>query len=147
MATWILVADAARARIFSVRPREGWHLEQSLEHAKSRAKGIDLMSDAAGSVRQSFRGAKRPAMAPHTPPKDVEAEHFARELGGALLQGLDARAFQSLVVVAPPRMLGVLRRVMPHPVQRVMSVTIDADYTQVPDHELPSYLGAAVGAA
>ena len=82
--TYILIADAAQARLFAAqRLSEPWRLVRVFAHPRSAAKAADLVADRPGRVRQSADG-RRSAMEPHMTPHDVEAEHFARELAGAL---------------------------------------------------------------
>ncbi len=71
MKQWVLVADASRARIFSVPEKDGkpWTLEKEFEHPESRAKATDLTTDVPGRVKQSFGQGSRPAMEEPTDPK------------------------------------------------------------------------------
>src|SRR5262245_29759651 len=97
--TWVLVCDAARARLFQVAPkrRGGLILLDELEHAESRARVRDLVSDAQGRkpvgpsparAAQGQRGAHgRPGVEPDTNPKEVEAQKFARQLAERLGKG------------------------------------------------------------
>ncbi len=143
--TWVLVADAARARLFSVTRRNEWTLAQSLEHAESRLAGHELMSDGPGAMKQPA-GSGRTVMSPPTPPREVEAQRFARELVDLLVDGHGKSAYHSLVLCAPPHMLGLLRKGLPVAVERLVSAGIDKNYTHLPDRELPEWLSEALAA-
>jgi protein required for attachment to host cells len=136
--TWVLVTDASRARIFEVNARaKGWKLVRELAHPESRAHGRDIVSDKAGHTNLS-------AMEPPTPPKEVEAEHFAGDLAAQLTRGLGPSGYSRLVLVAPPHFLGLLRARLPAQVQKRVSASLDKDYTLVEARDLPKRLADLV---
>jgi len=135
---WILVSNASRARLFATPSKlKPWVLVQEFEHPESRVKGQDIMADKPGRVRQSFGAGTRPAMEPTTPPKEVEAEHFAQELAGAIEGGHGRNEFARLVLVAPPQFLGMLRKCLSAAASKRIVATIDKDYTQLHERDLP----------
>jgi protein required for attachment to host cells len=71
----------------------------------------------------------RPGAAPETDPKEVEAQKFARELADVLERGLNDHAYESLVVVAPSRFLGLLRGSVAKTVRKRIDGTIEKDLT------------------
>lgn len=136
MNTWFLVGDASRARVFAHDANgKPWAVVRELEHPASRARNAELMEGTAGRVQQSAGLGHRPAME-STAPKDYEAERFAMELAGVLDHEFDARAFESLVLVAPPQFLGMLRKRLPSKLTKVLAATIDKDYTALPAREV-----------
>jgi protein required for attachment to host cells len=141
MKQWVLVADASRARIFSIpEDNKPWQLERELEHPASRAKATDLTTDVPGRVKQSFGAGSRPAMEDPTDPKEVEAQTFARSLAAALEQGLNQNRFERLTLVAPPHFLGLLRGAVPEQVAKRIHQSVNKDYTHLPGRELPSHV-------
>jgi protein required for attachment to host cells len=143
MPRWILIADASRARIFrDDRPTKPFTLVDSLEHPESRARVRDLMSDAMGrkpagmsrggpdTLAAAGSSSARPGAAPDTDAKAVEAQKFARIVAEHLEKGLDQRAYDSLVVVAPPHFLGVLKQCLHHEVGKHVELYINKDLTQ-----------------
>ncbi|HEV2970026.1 MAG TPA: host attachment protein [Pirellulales bacterium] len=140
----ILVADASRARVFSVpennKPNQPWLLKKELDHPASRAKATDLTTDVPGRVRQSFGAGSRPAMDDPTDPKEVEAQAFARSLAEFLEQGFNHNRFEQLVLVAPPHFLGLLRETVSEQVANRIRHSINKDYTQLPARDLPSHI-------
>ena len=139
--TWILVGDASRARLFATAGKlKPWTLVQELDHPQSRLKGQDITTDKPGRVRQSFGAGTRPAMAPPTSVKEVEAEHFTQELAALLEGGHGRNAFSRLVLVAPPHFLGMLRKLLSAPVSKRIVGTVDKDLTQLTERELPERL-------
>ena len=136
--TWILVADAARARILWVEP-EGHALTllDEREHPASRSKGSELLGDDRGRTRPRNRDAVRgSALSYTTPPKTVEAEAFARELADHLRLAHAHNEFNELVLIAPPQFLGTLRKVLDHGVAASVTASIDKDCTRETPDEL-----------
>jgi len=144
--TWVLVGDASRARLFSFEKWDHpWNLERELDHPAGRARTSDMVTDKAGRVQQSGGGTSRsPAMASPTDPTDFEERRFAGRLAEVVQKGLDRRAWEKLVLVAPPRFLGCLRKSMRDPVTRRVHASVGKDYTQVEARELPTLLGRDV---
>ncbi|HVN87808.1 MAG TPA: host attachment protein [Candidatus Binatia bacterium] len=140
--TWILISNASRARLFATSGKlKPWTLVQELDHPKSRLKGQDITADKPGRVRQSAGAGSRPAMAPVTPAKEVEAEHFTQELAGVLENGHGRNEFSRLILVAPPQFLGKLRKLLSAPLSKRLVATVDKDLTLLPERELPERLG------
>jgi protein required for attachment to host cells len=132
--TWIVLADAATARVYEAgSQRDGWTLLSELQHPESRALDSELGSDKPGRVKQA--GGSRSAMEPRTPPKKVEIDRFARQLAGALGEGLRKGAYQQLVLVAPPAFLGVLRGHLSERVQARVEAVVEKDYLHIEQRE------------
>lgn len=144
--TWVLVADAARARLFqydgfgaSIKQLKEW------THADSRARNQDLVTDRPGRVMQSrprpqAGHGSRSGMEPALPPKRMEHERFAREIQSELEQGLDKNAYGRLVIVANPEFLGTLRHVASPQVVKHTVASLDKDYTMMGIVELEQRL-------
>ncbi|MCA9636568.1 MAG: host attachment protein [Myxococcales bacterium] len=143
--TWILVADASRARLFASEGGSGpWAAVDALVHPESRAKGIDLAADRPGRVQQRTTEG-RASMEAHTHPKEVEAEQFAHELAARLHAGHGDGSYRDVVLVAPPHFLGLLRGALDEQVARKVRASVDKDLTFVPDRELPERLAGELG--
>ena len=147
--TWCLVCDASRAHLFRTSPRgHPYELIASFDHPEGRARVSDLVSDAngrkpvggsrgVGVVRSrpgGFHGT--PGVEADTDPKDVEAQRFARDLAAALERGLDAHAYEALVLVAPPRFLGLVKATVSFQVAKRVEGTIDKDLAAMEPREI-----------
>lgn len=156
-ARWIVVCDASRARVFEQHERTGpYALVLDIEHRESRAHVRDLVTDATGRKpvgvplgssyggRSISLGHGRIGAAPHSDPKEVEAEKFARQLGAILEGGLYERAYEELVLVAPPAFLGLLQSVLPDDVARHVEARLGKDLTKSAAHELPARIAQAL---
>lgn len=107
---WILVADSARARIFS-RDKKFSPLEEieTLVHPESRLHRQDLVTDRPGKVQESMTAGEYANDEP-TDPKTTEARQFARDISQQLRESRVAGSFRHLVLVAEPKFLGLLRK-------------------------------------
>ena len=125
--TWIVLADAATARLYEPQAgRRDWKVIAELTHPQSRAKESELGRDKPGRVKQS--AGSRAAMEPPTPRKKVEMEKFARQLAKALDDALVRKAYDRLVLVAPPEFLGILRATLPERVEARVAASVEKDY-------------------
>lgn len=144
--TYVLIADSSRARLFQ-QANHDYALLETFDHEASRARSRDLMADANGRKasgmpmganyggRSVSRGVGRPGVAPDTEPKDVEAEKFAHELATAL-EGTLRDQDDRLVLAAPPRFLGLLRKTLTFSVAKRVELTVDKDLTKLEGREL-----------
>jgi protein required for attachment to host cells len=107
--TWVVVADAGRADIYS-RQKRFSPLEsvQCLTDAEARSREHDFASDAPGRSFDSH-GQGRHAMEPGQSAKDHLREIFVRQVTDTLESARIANRFQHLVIVAAPALLGELR--------------------------------------
>jgi len=139
MKTWIVIADASRARIFETGiPRDLLNEVRSLVHPGSRLKTSELVSDRPGRVA---KGAGHSAMEAKTPGHDVEADQFAATLADVLDKAIETRECSALVLVVPPRFLGRLRARMSQHVLTAVTQTSSKDLTQLSAQELKTALG------
>jgi protein required for attachment to host cells len=135
--TWIVVCDASKARFFMTRSgTQEWTLFEEFDYPAGRAKGIELMSDRPGRQLQSQGHMYRPAMDPHTDPRQVEHDRFALSIANVLNDAHANEAFDKLVIVAPPQFLGRIRGHLADRVKKAVYGTLDKDYTSLSQAEL-----------
>lgn len=140
MGTRVLVADAARARIFSSdRQLTELVLVETIEHAAGRLRTSELVTDGPGRSSGGL-GSVGSAMDAHTDPAEVEEEHFARSLAQRLAHAVSTDDVRHVVLVAPPRFLGRLRQLVPPNVRQRVSVEVTKDLTKVPPADLPGLI-------
>jgi protein required for attachment to host cells len=148
--SWIVVLDAARARIFrSELPlRAGGPLAcmdtaplLELEAAEARTRSAALASDRPGRAFRAAGGHRRSAMAWPSEPQAVEKLRFLRRIAARLSQARRRGEYDRLVVVAPPRALGQLRRLLPAAVRDALLAEVERDLAGLPAAELADRLG------
>ena len=104
--TWILVADSARARLFTVdRPRGPLTEHADYVNPADRLREQDLETDAPGRGGHYNMGGNNGTKAHY-------ADRFAKDLAQVLQKGRAAGTFARLYVMAAPNFLGALRHVM-----------------------------------
>jgi len=133
---WIVLADASRARVIEADEVLAPQREVSdLLHPAARLHTSELMSDDRGRS-WAGPGGVHSALDAHTDRHEVEAAAFARELGKALTAGLDDGRYQGLVLAAPPRFLGLLRKELPDRVADRVRLQIDHELVGLSLNEL-----------
>ena len=139
--TWILVADAGRARIFETHTRltDGdFHLVETLEHKLQASREIG--SDHPGRSVESGPSGQRHAVEPRSDPHDLQKTEFAVMLAALLEKAAGHGRFERLGVAAPPVLLGRLRPAFGAKTKAALMGEIDKDLTRLPLKELTERL-------
>jgi protein required for attachment to host cells len=142
-ATWILVADSARARLFEADGAGALNELACYTNPEGRAGTRGLTTDRPPTVNESV-GFARHAIEPHTSPRAKASNSFARLLREVLDQGQHMRRFEQLVLVAPPRFLGALHTTFGKRLRECVVAEIPNDFTQLSPAKLHAQLSARV---
>lgn len=142
-ATWIVSANASRARFFS-QEQSSDPLEEinDMVNEAVRLRTSDTESDKFGPTAATKSkhnvGAATPnkLYEPATTPDVHQAELFARDIAAFLLQGYQEGRFQKLSLVVSPQFLGMLRKILDARLESVVTLEINKDYTQFSPQEL-----------
>ncbi len=134
--TWMLVADASKARLYSFHKArlfqeplpKNLDLINEFTHAKSRMKGSELETDRIG-----LNG--RGGLEESTSPKEHEADEFALQLSHHLENARKEESYLDIVLVAPPAFMGLLQKHMTTEAHKLVSKKIEKDYTYQSDQE------------
>lgn len=141
--TWILVANASSAHLYANQgPKKGLKRIREFEHAASRGKGLDLVSDRPGHNRSHGNG--HGSLIPATDPKQNEAQHFAIELARELERGRATNQYQRLILVAAPHFMGLLNNHIGSHVRNLVSDSFEKDYTKADARELSGHLESCI---
>ena len=136
METRVIVADNKRARIFSSHNVLKHLTEQEdFVHTAAHLSNQELVDDASGKS-VDMRG----ALEPRTSAKVHEEELFAKALGKHLKELHNQQHFEQLILIAPPKFLGMLRAALPAPLDKLVTKTIDKDLTTAGVEELIDYI-------
>ena len=132
--SWIVVADSGQAHLFST-DRDETHLVpfqlQGLAAAEPAHHAHDAGSDRPGRKFSSAAGGEHHAVEPRHDAHKLEKHKFTAVLAEALNRACEAKSFDRLVLVVPPRTLGELRHLLSHHVQATMDV-VPKDLTRAP---------------
>ncbi|MHA1600543.1 MAG: host attachment protein [Alphaproteobacteria bacterium] len=142
--TWILIADGARARIvLNDGPGRGVRPGPDKDFEGMNAPSREIVSDKPGRSFDSA-GQGRHSMEPHTDPHEHEQRTFHHRLAVYLDQAEKRGDFDRLVVVAPPKALGNLRRELTDATRAKVVGELNKDLTHVPIHDLAAHLGSVM---
>ena len=138
MKNWLVVANAARARVLEETDRPDVYAHVAdLVHPQSRQKGSDLAGDRPGRAPgTAAHGAGSAAYDARTAPRQREHEHFAHEVAATLNGGIAAGRCAGLVLVASDPFLGLLKKQSSAQAHKVLLRTVAADYTALDEHQL-----------
>jgi len=135
----ILVADGKKMLFFRNEGDSAFpQLEVERKEIHENPATRDQKSDAAGSASESARPG-RSAYA-ETDFHQLEEDRFAAEAAEMLKQRALRNEFESLVIVAPPRTLGELRKHYHKEVERRITGEIAKDLTGHPVSEIEKIL-------
>lgn len=138
--TWLLVADAAKARLFEI-PRKGANPIEiaCFTHPDGRTPGQHPEHGRQGRTQESANPARH-AIEPHTSLEEKHALQFADLLRDAIRQGRMENQYDQLVLMAPPRFLGVLRDRLDEQTLKCVVAEVGSDLLALSPTELRAYL-------
>lgn len=143
MKNWLVVANAARARILEEADKRGDYVHRAdMVHTQSRQKGIELSTSRAGHVKGSAPGPGGAAYEPRTDVRDREHDRFAREVAAALNDGVSRGECAGLILVASNPFLGQLKSHLSPLASRALLDTVPSDYTSLTDADIAERLRA-----
>ena len=128
MTTYIVVADAARARILTRDALTVTEME-SLVHAEGRLHEGDLVTDRGADVKESMGPGSRSSY-PEGIASKHEAKVFAKQIADRLYQARVENRMEKLILVAPPKFLGLLRDELDNPTQKLVIHSLSKDLSK-----------------
>ena len=129
MTTYIVVADAARARIFT---RDALNLTEhdSLVHAAGRLHEGDLITDRRGADVHESGSTSARSSGEEGAASQHENELFAKEVAQRLYGARVDNSMEKLIMVAPPKFLGLLREKLDNTTQKLIIHTLSKDLSK-----------------
>jgi protein required for attachment to host cells len=135
-ATWIVSANASRARFFSQEPASDFLEEiNDMVNDAGRLRMMETETDKLGptsatkSIHNVGGATPNKLYEPAQTPDAHQAELFARDIAKFLLQGYQEGRFQRLSLVVSPQFLGMLRKLLDSKLESVVNLEINKDYT------------------
>ena len=125
--TWIIAADASRARILQVTDR-AQQLEEveNLLNPEGRVHDRELISDAHPRL-SSHSGGGPGSDREETSAAEHATELFAKRVGDYLDKARTAHRYDRLHLIAPPKFLGRLRKELGKEVQKLVAEELPKD--------------------
>ena len=139
--TWIVAADASRARVLQVAGPKRLVEVDNLLNPEGRLQNREVNTDAAGR----FSGPDRPgghSSGDENRTMDHQDERFAKRLGDYLDKARTEHRYDELVLVAPPRFLGMIRKELGKEVEKLVAGQVPKDLSWFNQRELENYLSA-----
>lgn len=141
--TRVLVAHDAGARWFDNRgPGKGLVLRGEVEFEDGRRHSGELLEGDRPGSSAGRGGGGRHSYAPSHDAKEQACTHFAKELASDLGREFRSGDFTRLVLIAPPRFLGVIKAELDPLLQRALLATVAKDLPRASIAELCVQLGA-----
>ena len=138
---WVVVCDGKKALVLeNVGDEKFVNLKTREVREHADPKTHELGTDEPGRAFSSV-GSGRSAVE-QTDWHVQEENRFLQKLAGHLEAAVNAGEARSLIVVAPPRALGVLRQAYSHNLRAAVRAEIDKDLVKLPVHEIEKHLAA-----
>lgn len=142
MPTWIVLADAKHARIYEQIARAAKLVaipDQELVAEDDHAFARELGTDRPGRAFDPGSGTPH-AMEPHSDPHERSKAAFARRVAVRLDEAVRTKRCNHLVLIAPPKMLGILRAELGAASRACVIASAGKDLMKIPTAELQAHI-------
>ena len=153
-ATWIVSANAGRARFFAQTNATAPLQEiNDMVNSASRLRTSETESDDIGlrSASKSRHSVGAPTPQSGYQPAQTPAQHstelFARTVADYLMQARQQGKYRQLMLVASPEFLGVLRKLLDPQLESAVRLEINKDYTQLGTKQIQEHVETALSEA
>jgi protein required for attachment to host cells len=140
---WVVVCDGAKALVLeNVGDAKFPNLKTRDVYEQKHLATHEMGTDAPGRSHSSL-GHGRSAVT-QTDWHDQAEQAFLTELVHKLDAAVTSHKVKSLIVVAPPRALGMIRAHYSHALRAAVRAELDKDLVKMPVHEIEKHLTASV---
>jgi protein required for attachment to host cells len=139
--TWIVAADASRARVLQVAGPKRLVEVDNLLNPDGRLEDREINTDARGRFPGGHTGEDEVGAVEH------RTELFAKRLGDYLDKARTEHRYDELVLVAPPKFLGMMRKSLGKEVEKLVADQVPKDLSWFNERELESYFSKGSGRA
>ncbi|MEC5397317.1 host attachment protein [Uliginosibacterium sp. H1] len=138
--TWVIAADASRARIFELEDRKisAVHTVKEFEHKQGRAHIREINTDADG--RFGGRDGQSHVSQPAVDAAQHEMDVFSKIVGDYLDKAAQERRYERLWVLAPPKLLGLIRQNLGKKAAGLVEEEIAKDISWFDERDIQDYL-------
>ena len=138
---WVVVADSSRARIFELTGRDrGLRELDDLVNPAGRLDDRDIDADAKGRYFGKGEREQAHTAEPEVPPVQHKIELFSKQLGHYLDQACLEQRFDELHLIAPPKILGLIRQNIGDKVRQAIAEEIPKDLAWFQGPQIEEYL-------
>jgi protein required for attachment to host cells len=141
--TWIVAADASRARILQVADRKRLVEVENLLNPDGRLQDRELTTDANPRLHGpgGLSAREEPSAVEHT------VEMFSKRIGDYLEKARTDHRYDRLYLVAPPKFLGLIRKELGREVGKLVSDDLSKDLSWFNVREIEQYFAKGSGRA
>lgn len=141
--TWVVVADASRARFLDFKGHvSGLEEIHDMANPEGRLKNQDLVTDKHGTTKDR-KGVGTPQMGDNSEAAHQVEKAFAADVIRTLEKMIREAGVQSLILAAPPRFLGELRRQLDKATAAMVKQEINKDISTLRPDEIKIHLERA----
>ena len=137
---WVVVCDGKKALVLENVGRREIPQPQDQEGLRARRSEDAASSAPMRRPLASARSAAGRSAMEQTDWHEQEEQRFLHKLVGQLDAAVNAGEAKALIMVAPPRALGVLRQAYSHNLREALRAEIDKDLVKLPVHEIEKHL-------
>lgn len=142
--TWVLIADAGRARLLTTPRLAGdGHFVQLAAYDNAQALKEAQSTDRPGRAFESATTGRH-AVAEYSEINKQPKREFAHHLAEIVNRGAANDDFARLMLVAPPTVMGALRSALSEEASKRLVGSLDKDLTHVGLDDLPKHLQGVV---
>lgn len=136
---WVVVCDGAKALVLeNAGNRKTPSLKTREVYQQDDPKTHEVGTDKPGRTINSVNGAR--SAVEQTDWHDQQEQRFLAKLAARLDKAVLGGETPSLIVVAPPRAIGVLRRAFSSHVKQAIRAEVEKDYVKLPIDEITRHL-------
>jgi protein required for attachment to host cells len=134
--TWIVIADGANARVLESVGRGGtFKPVVGLSFDSHAPASRDIVSERPGRTYNST-GRLRHAIEPRVDAHERHEAEFLKSVADRLDAALRQKTYDDLILIAPPRALGILRKQLSSQARRRLRGELDSDLIKRTDAEI-----------
>lgn len=140
--TWVVVADGQRATVYhNDGPNKGLEIIEGMGGHRDGPRSSEIISDKSGRMPGMAGGTGAAALGRRSDPHELEEARFTEQLAEEVNRAALEKQFDRLILAAPPRTLGILRKALSdHATERVIAA-LDKDLTKVSRDDLAKQVG------
>ena len=136
---WIVTTNTNDCRIYQYDEKQKQlTLMEEINHPQNREKAsIHLTTDKPGHYQA---GSVHGAYAPHSDPKAVQIDDFARLIANTLNEARNKNAYSKLMIITPAHMSGLIAQHLDKHVAELITNTTHKDVMHLSEKELVEFL-------
>jgi protein required for attachment to host cells len=144
--TWIVAADASRARILQVAGRQRLNEIETLINPEGRMNDRELTTDAnprlhgPGGIQGNDRSSAGTSAREEPSAVEHAVDVFSKRIGDYLEKARTDHRYDQLVLVAPPKLLGKVRKELGKEVEKLVLDEVPKDLAWFNERDLQLYL-------